>query len=57
MVAGSIWSESARDGRSTVRWQAPAVVRSPVGLPGAIGEEEVCDRLVAQWQSLRDRAI
>jgi hypothetical protein len=57
MVAGSIWPVDARDGRSTARWRAPMAVRSPVGLPGAIGEEEVCDRLVAQWLSLRARAI
>jgi hypothetical protein len=53
MVAGSIWEESARDGGSTAGWRAPTTVRSPVGLPGAIGEGEVRDRLVAHWQSLR----
>jgi hypothetical protein len=47
MVAGSICSESVRDGRSSTRWRAPAAVRSPVVLPGAIGEEEVRGRLVA----------
>jgi hypothetical protein len=57
MVAGSIWPVDARDGRSTARWRAPVAARSPVGLPGAIGEEEVCARLVAQWRSLRARAI
>jgi hypothetical protein len=57
MVAGSIWPVDAWDGRSTARWRAPVAARSPVGLPGAIGEEEVCARLVAQWRSLRARAI
>jgi hypothetical protein len=57
MVAGSIWAKSARDGRSTARWRAPAAVRLPVGLPGAIGEGEVRDRLVAHWRSLRAREI
>jgi hypothetical protein len=57
MVAGSIWPVDAWDGRSTVRWWAPVAARSPVGLPGAIGKEEACARLVAQWQSLRARAI
>jgi hypothetical protein len=57
MVAGSIWAESARDDRSTARWRAPTAVRLPLGLPGAIGEGEVCDRLVAHWRSLRARAI
>jgi hypothetical protein len=42
MVEGLIWSEGARDGRSTVRWRAPSAVRSPVRLPGAIGEGEGC---------------
>jgi hypothetical protein len=37
-VVGPIWSEGAWDGRSTARWQEPAVVGSPVRLPGVIGE-------------------
>jgi hypothetical protein len=57
MVAGSIWPVDARDGRSTVRWRVPVAARSPVGLPGTIGEEEVCAMLVAQWRSLRAIAI
>jgi hypothetical protein len=47
----------AWNGRSAVRWQAPAPVRSLVVLPGAIGEEEVRAMLVAQWRSLRAIAI
>jgi hypothetical protein len=57
MVVGSIWPVDTRDGRSTARWRAPGAARSPVGLPGAIGEEEVHAMLVAQWRSLRVIAI
>jgi hypothetical protein len=42
MVEGLIWSEGAWDGRSTARWQAPAVMGSPVRLLGAIGEGKGC---------------
>jgi hypothetical protein len=42
MVEGLIWSEGARDGWSTTRWQAPAAVRSLVRLSGAIGEGKGC---------------
>jgi hypothetical protein len=42
MVDGLIWSEGARDGRSTARWRALAAVRSLVRLPGAIGEGKGC---------------
>jgi hypothetical protein len=38
MVEGLIWSEGARDSQSMARWQAPVAVKSPVRLPGAIGE-------------------
>jgi hypothetical protein len=48
MLAGSIWPVDARDGRSMARWWAPVAARSPVGLPCAIGEEEVRAMLVAQ---------
>jgi hypothetical protein len=42
MVEGLIWPKGARDGRSTARSQASAVVGSPARLPGAIGEGEGC---------------
>jgi hypothetical protein len=42
MVDGLIWLEGAQDGRSTARWRASAAVRSPVRLPGVIGEGEGC---------------
>jgi hypothetical protein len=42
MVEGLIWSEGARDGWSTARWRAPEAMRSPVRLPGAIGEGKGC---------------
>jgi hypothetical protein len=45
---GSIWLVGARDGRSTVRWQAPAAVRSPVMPWGAIGEEGWCTVFVVK---------
>jgi hypothetical protein len=38
MVEGLIWSEGARDGRSTARWQALVTVKSPARLLGTIGE-------------------
>jgi hypothetical protein len=52
MVEGLIWSEGARDGRSTARWRALATVRSPVKRSGAIGEWKGCAVFVMErWSS------
>jgi hypothetical protein len=48
-VVGPIWSEGAWDGWSTARWRAPAAGRSPVRLPGAIGEGGGCVVLARTW--------
>jgi hypothetical protein len=57
MVEGLIWSEGARDGRSTARWRAIATVKSSARLLGTIGEGGVRAKLGAQWRSLRAIAI
>jgi hypothetical protein len=38
-------------------WRALAAVKSPARLPGAIGDEQVCARLVTERRTLRARAI
>jgi hypothetical protein len=51
-MEGLISSEGARDGRFTVRCRALATVRSPVRLPGAIGEGKGCAVIVMErWSS------
>jgi hypothetical protein len=46
---GSIWPLDTRDGRSTVRWRAPAAARSPSRLLGVIGEGEGRVVFVVKW--------
>jgi hypothetical protein len=57
MGEGSIWSEGARDGRSTVRWWTPAAVRSPARPTGVISEGKRCVVLVVKWRSSRATLI
>jgi hypothetical protein len=57
MVEGLIWLEGARDGRSTVRWRAPAAVRSPVRLSGTISEGKGCAVIVMERRTLRANPI
>jgi hypothetical protein len=56
-VEGLIWSEGARDGRSTARWRALVTVKSPARLLGTIGKGGVRAEIGAQWRSLRAIAI
>jgi hypothetical protein len=49
MVEGSIWSVGAWNGRSAVRWRAPAAVRSPARPMGVIGEGKGCAVFVVKW--------
>jgi hypothetical protein len=52
MEVGLIWSEGARDSRSTARWRALVTVRSPVRLPGTIGEGKGCAVIMMErWSS------
>jgi hypothetical protein len=53
MGVDPIWPEGAWGGRSMARWRALAAVKSPMRLPGAISEEEVCTRLATERRSLR----
>jgi hypothetical protein len=48
-VVGLIWPVEAWVGLSTVRWWAPAAVRSPARPQGVIGEEEWCAVFVVRW--------
>jgi hypothetical protein len=38
-------------------WWALAAVKSLARPPGAIGDEQVCAKLVTEWRTLRARAI
>jgi hypothetical protein len=38
-------------------WRALTVVKSPTRPPGAIGDEQVCARLVIERRTLRARAF
>ena len=48
IVVGLIWTVDTRDGRSTARWWAPTMMRSPARLLGVLGEGEGRVVLVAK---------
>jgi hypothetical protein len=49
MVEGPIWAMGAWNSRSTVRWRAPAAVRSLTRPTCVIGEGEGCAVFVVKW--------
>jgi hypothetical protein len=51
MEVGSIWLVGAWNSRSTVRWQAPAAVRSPARPTGVIGEGGECTVFVVSGET------